>query len=231
MIVLGIETAGPVGSVALFDPSGATRQTVLPATRQLGAELAPAIQRLLREAGLGPGRAPDLVAVDVGPGSYTGLRIGLAAAKGLAFAWGKPLLGVAAADALAALAFDRDPAPPRVLVTLDASRGQLHATSFVPGPDGPRAEGESTLWDPAILREGMARPTLVVGDAAEQVADAERDAASIDLKWPTAERVARVAYNRHMAGERQDALRLCPVYFHANEAEERRRKRARAGTA
>lgn len=226
MIVLGIETAGPHGSVALLEPDahGGPRvtQTVITGTRQLGAELAPTIQRMLRAAGLGPGRPPDLVAVDTGPGSYTGLRIGLAAAKGLAFAWGRPLLGVPALDALEALA----PAGGRVVCALDASRGQVYAATFLRTPDGLMREQPAALHDPAILRQATAEPAVVVGDAAEQVSDPERGViAAPGISWPTAEVVARLAYARFAAGERHDALRLSPIYFHLNEAEERRRKR------
>lgn len=226
MIVLGIETAGPHGSVALLEPDapgGAkVTQTVLTATRQLGAELAPTIQRMLRAAGLGPKRPPDLVAVDVGPGSYTGLRIGLAAAKGLAFAWGRPLLGIPAVDALEAQA----PQKGRVVVAMDASRGQVYAASFLRTPDGLVREQRPELFDPAILRQAIAGPAVVVGDAAEQVADPDRGVvAAPDVRWPTADTIARLAHARFAVGERQDALRLCPVYFHLSEAEETRRKR------
>lgn len=225
MIVLGIETAGPHGSVALVDfrgPGGpSVRQVVIEASRQLGADLAPTIQRLLREAGLGPSRAPDLVAVDTGPGSYTGLRIGLAAAKGLAFAWGRPLLGVPAVDALEALA----PAGPRVVCALDASRGYVYAATFLRTADGLVREQAPDLHDPAILRAAIAAPATVVGDAADALASPDRGVVAAGPRWPTAERIALLAHARYAAGERQDALRLCPIYFHLSEAEEQRRKR------
>lgn len=225
MIVLGIETAGTQGSVALVEPDaiGGPRvtQVVIESSRQLGAELAPTIQRLLRAAGLGPSRTPDLVAVDVGPGSYTGLRIGLAAAKGLAFAWGRPLLGVPALEGLEAAA----PPGGRVVCALDASRGQVYAATFLRTPDGLAREQAPGLFDPAILRKSIAGPAIVVGDAADALADPEAGLVAAGPRWPTAERIALLAYARFASGERQDALRLCPIYFHLNEAEEKRRKR------
>ena len=67
---------------------------------------------------------------------------------------------------------------------------------------------------------------LLPGDAAEQVADPDHGIVAVpDVRWPLAETIARLAYARFAAGERHDALRLCPVYFHLNEAEEKRRKR------
>ncbi len=239
MIILGIETAGPTGSVALVDTvAGTTRQVLLPASRQLGADLAPVVARLLTESGLGPDRAPDLVAVDLGPGSYTGLRIGLAAAKGLCFAWGRPLLGVAAVEALAEEAMLGQGATD-VVVAMDASRGQVHAARFGADPRaGAGNQGivrtvSADLWDPAELREALVKggpvPALV-GDAAAAVADPARGLVATGPLWPTAERIARVAHARHCRGERDDALRLVPIYFHANEAEETRRKRSMKAT-
>lgn len=232
MIILGIETAGPTGSVALVDTAtGTTQQVLLPASRQLGADLAPVVARLLAGSGLGPDRAPDLVAVDLGPGSYTGLRIGLAAAKGLCFAWGRPLLGVPAVEALAEEALLGAGAKD-VVVAMDASRGQVHAARFAMGPQGVVRTVAADLWEPAALRDALLTgpiPTLV-GDAAAAVADPARGLAASGPQWPTAERVARVAHGRHCRGERDDALRLVPIYFHANEAEETRRKRSMKAT-
>lgn len=227
MIILGIETAGPTGSVALVDTvAGTTQQVLLPASRQLGADLAPVVARLLTGSGLGPDRAPDLVAVDLGPGSYTGLRIGLAAAKGLCFAWGRPLLGVPAVEALAEEAIGAGATD--VVVAMDASRGQVHAARFAASADGVVRTVGADLWEPAALRAALLAgpvPTLV-GDAAAAVADPARGLVAAAPPWPTAERVARVAFARHCRGERDDALRLVPIYFHANEAEETRRKRS-----
>ena len=221
MIVLGIETAGARGGVALLRDGQPPREVVLEGSRILGAELAPTIKRLLREAN--PGRAPDLIAVDVGPGSYTGLRIGIAAAKGLAFAWGCPLLGVGAADALAAATPDVE----RALVVFDASRGEVWAARYQRREGTLALEGEPTLCAPAALEAGAARPSVVLGDAAAQVVDPARGLlpASPGRDWPSALEVARLARERHMGGERQDALRVAPIYFRPNEAEEQRRKR------
>lgn len=222
MIVLAIETAGPRGSVALLPSEGLPEQVEFQASGRLGAELAPAIQGLLRRQGLGPEQPPDLVAVDLGPGSYTGLRIGLAAAKGLAFAWGKPLLGVRADEALA------EEAPPdaeRILCALDASRGEVYAVRYARTAGAVERRGEAGLYDPADLARLLDEPTWVVGDAAERVGGGHRRAPA-ERAWPTAVRIARIARRRHLAGERQDAIGLAPVYYRPNEAEAQRRQRA-----
>lgn len=218
MIVLGIETAGPRGDIALLIDDQPPRTAQIASARSLGAELAPTILRLLKQAGVKE-QGPDLIGVDLGPGSYTSLRIGLAAAKGMAFGWSCPLLGISSTDAIVR----QLPPAERVLCAIDASRGEVHAALYAGGQP---ARGQ--LYETASVRTALLdRPTVVVGDAAEHLVDdaAGITAADPTLAWPTAETIARMALERHLKGEVQDALKLCPSYFRPNEAEARRRKR------
>jgi len=227
VIVLGIETAGPQGSVALWLDAGRVDQVEFASSGRLGAELAPAIKRLLAAHGLGADTPPDLVAVDVGPGSYTGLRIGIAAAKGLAFAWSRPLVGVSAVDAL------RTMAPPfeQVVCALDASRGEVYAASFRRAGDRVREERAPGLCDPRSLGAALAGPAVVVGDAAPALADPDRGIVVADpaVAWPTAAQIAALGRRQYLEGVRQDPLYLAPTYYRPNEAEEQRRKRSMKG--
>jgi tRNA threonylcarbamoyladenosine biosynthesis protein TsaB len=232
VIVLGIETSGPRGGVALQDAQGRVTEKRFDTQRSLGAELAPAIQALLDAAGLGPDNPPDLVAVDLGPGSYTGLRVGLAAGKGLAFAWGRPLVGVHLVDALVRQA----PPARKVICALDAQRGEVWHCVFERKP----GEAPSLVFEPRIAELDRLAQLLdaeadvcVIGDAATKVeaafpANSVRRAGE-DLAWPTARLVAELGRERHLAGLRDDAIALSPLYLRANEAEERRRKRERPG--
>ena len=231
MIVLGIETAGPRGSVALLRSSGESREVEFKAAGKLGSELAPTLQRLLREEGLGAACPPDLVAVDVGPGSYTGLRIGLAAAKGLAFAWGRPLLGVSAAEALSSEAMGEVGTRRRgtqVLCAFDASRGEVWAALYVTNAEGQlELVQPGQLYQPDLLLSRIASPTLVVGDAAASLGDDARGiVVSPRPAWPTALQVARLARKRFVAGARDEALEMSPTYYRPNEAEAQRRQRS-----
>ncbi len=228
MIVLGIETSGPKGGVALVTPKGCAERR-FDAQRSLGSELAPAIQALLDEAGLGPANPPDLVAVDLGPGSYTGLRVGLAAAKGLAFAWGRPLVGVHLVDALARQA----PQGGRIVCALDAQRGEVwHCVLERSGRDA-RLVGEPRVSELSALAAALGQEEAVlIGDAAGVVEKALSGRALVrapdELAWPAPRLVAELGRERHLAGAREDAIALSPLYMRANEAEERRRKRARS---
>ena len=223
MIILGIETAGPFGGISLLLPEEAPRRVQFESARQLGAKLAPTIQKMVKAAGLGPRNPPDLVAVDLGPGSYTGLRIGLAAAKGLAFAWGRPLIGIAAAELLHLQA-----GVERSVCTFDASRGEVYATILRSTPQGLHTELEPGLFTPEALQEHLQQPATLLGDATDAFVDPERGLIPLDppLAWPDPVQIALRGRERYLEGLRCDSLHLGPIYFRANEAEEARRKRS-----
>lgn len=228
MIVLGIETSGPRGGVALLTERGCEERR-FDTQRSLGAELAPAIQALLDQAGLGPANPPDLVAVDLGPGSYTGLRVGLAAAKGLAFAWSRPLIGVRLFDALARQA----PPACKVVCALDAQRGEVWHCVLEREAGGAHVVSEPRISEFDFLADALgAEEAVVIGDASSTVEKALAGRtlrrAPDELAWPMPRLVAELGRERHLAGEREDAIALTPYYYRANEAEERRRKRARS---
>ena len=115
-IGLGMDTSGSVGSVALDDLDP-------PRTRRFseglthGKALLPSVEALLKEAGV---TRPQYLAVGVGPGSYTGLRIGVTVARTLAWTWEVPLLGICS---LTALAYGAGPQRRPVAVITDARQG------------------------------------------------------------------------------------------------------------
>ncbi len=133
MIVLAMDTAGPHPSVVVRVEDAAFEEA-LPGDRRASEELLPAIRRAFDRAGVGLERC-DRVAVCAGPGSFTGVRVGLATAWGLARARGIPLEAVSTLAALAEAA--RGSGESSVAAFLDAGRGELVAERFDVG--GPRA--------------------------------------------------------------------------------------------
>ena len=126
--ILMIETSTECCSVALADGAQILASRINGTPRQHAAMLAPYVQEVLAECGLAASGL-DAVAVSEGPGSYTGLRVGVSTAKGLCFGAGKPLLGIdtlqiLAMQALAEGRFDR------IVAMIDARRMEVYAASF-----------------------------------------------------------------------------------------------------
>ncbi|HYT03752.1 MAG TPA: tRNA (adenosine(37)-N6)-threonylcarbamoyltransferase complex dimerization subunit type 1 TsaB [Gemmatimonadales bacterium] len=164
---LAIDTATDLASVAVGVPPGAEAGAFVQGSRRHAAEIIELADHALDQAGLGGG-ARDLAGIVIadGPGSFTGLRIGWAAAKGLAHAAGLPLRAVPSLMAAAA-AVARQLGPVPVAACYDALRGQVYGALYVV-----RAEGVETLVAPAVMtvadfaRIAPVRPRAVVGDGA-----------------------------------------------------------------
>ena len=121
---LVISTASPALSLALFEGDMLVGHDHRIIGRGHAEALMPAIAGLLGHG------AADRVFVDIGPGSFTGIRIGIAAARALGLAWGVPVCGFSGAALVAARAFALRPDLPAVTVLLDAGRGQLLASDY-----------------------------------------------------------------------------------------------------
>lgn len=163
MKILAIETATPGSSVALADG----RDTVAYAARvdRTGhAEfLVPAIDFCFDQVGWQPGEV-DGIAVDVGPGLYTGIRVGLSTAQALGATLGVPIMPVSSLDALA---LDATTGRRHIWAVIDVRRGELAVASYRPVPGGVVRDGPTELVDPDGMRARLdsdPSDTLVVGD-------------------------------------------------------------------
>jgi tRNA threonylcarbamoyladenosine biosynthesis protein TsaB len=168
MIVLALDTCLAACSVALRRDGETLGVLSEPTARGHQERLAPMTRDLMSAAGLEFG-ALDRIGVTVGPGSFTGLRVGLAFAKGLAFALRRPCVGVGTLEALAA---GLDDAGPRAAV-IDAGRGRVYVQLF---------DGAASLSGPDILPVETAAARLI-----EVYADA-----TVILTGPGADLLAHV---------------------------------------
>lgn len=210
MIVLGLDTCLSACSVAVLDG-----ERVLASAREVMARghqerLAPMAQVVIAEAGIGFDRI-ERVAVTVGPGSFTGLRVGVAFAKGLALALGRAAVGVGTLEALAGEA----PSSGRgglVFPAIDARRGQLYLQAFEDGralmaPDAVTAEVAAAR----IAELSQGRPFTIVGSGAALLADFAPFAAVVEAEGADARTVARIAQGRTPGP-------LKPLYLRAPDA-------------
>jgi tRNA threonylcarbamoyladenosine biosynthesis protein TsaB len=205
VIVLGLDTCLASCSVAVLDG-----ERVLASAREVMARghqerLAPMARDVMAQAGLAFDRL-DRIAVTVGPGSFTGLRVGIAFAKGLAFALGEPAIGIGTLEALAAEASGL------IFPAIDARRGQLYLQAFEDGralmaPDALTAEVAAAR----IAELSQGRDFTLVGSGAALLADFAPSAAVIAAEGADARQVARLAASRTPGS-------LKPLYLRAPDA-------------
>ncbi len=173
----------------------------------------PMVQTVMSEATL-EYAALDAVAVTRGPGTFTGLRIGLAAARGLALAADLPLFGLTTLEVIAAEASEQLPDHP-ILVAIDARRGQVYAQLFE--DDGfPIGEPQAMTLDAAAGLAGSDR-IVFAGDMAGQMS-ALRDGLGVvagGSGQPDAAVLARCAAHRRMPGP---GMTVSPLYLRAPDA-------------
>jgi len=167
MKVLGLDTSTSGCSAAVWDGGRLTVRRAPPMSRGQAEALVPLAQGVLEDAGL-DFAGLDRVAVTVGPGAFTGLRIALAAARGFALAANIKVVGV---TSFAAIAHALDPTERlgrRLLVAVDSRRAEPYLQRFGTGLE---PVGEPLLLDPAAVpawldAEGETGPLLVAGDGA-----------------------------------------------------------------
>jgi len=173
--LLAIDTAGSLCSAAV-----ARNGAVLAAERRVmrhghGEALLPMIERVMADARLLPPQL-DVVAVSLGPGGFTGIRVGLAAAHGIALAVGARLVGVSSFEAVAARATTVGTGRREaLLVALDSRRADLYVQLFAPDAAGPLAAPQALLEDrlsDLVTSLAASAPLLIAGDAAAAAAAA-----------------------------------------------------------
>ena len=214
MKALALDTATPIGALALVDQDqGLLAESSLPAGEPHSKLLMPEIDRMFSRAGLSI-QDLDLIAVGLGPGSFTGLRIGLAAAKGLALASGKPLVGVGTLDTLARSFHGAHDGP--ICVVIDARKNQLYAAFF----KGYERIGEERTYTTDSLIDAVKGPALFLGPGLERCETelAERLGEHFkrgpkDLDTPKAAAAAELAFDLFNQGVETDPALILPRYI------------------
>lgn len=225
MRILAFDTSTDVGSVALTEGDELVTERHGTVVARHGEALLPLVKESLAEAGWTLADV-ELLVVGVGPGSFTGTRIGMATAKGLVLATGVPLVGVTSLEAIArAAAAELDSED--VVAALDAKRGKVFAARFGTAPVAPFEAS------PAAAREVLAGNALVaVGSgvrAYPQLAEGMR-LASPELDRPRAVWLARIGRERFVAeGAAHDGLE--PLYVRGSDAKLPEQAQASSGVS
>jgi len=206
-VVLGIDTSGAAAGAALL--RGDRVLASLSATGPHSAGLLPMVRSLLSASEVAPADL-EVVGVARGPGSYTGLRVGVVTAKTLGWATGATVVGVPTLEVMAALA----PAEAgRVHVALRAYKRRVLSAWFRRGDDGVlRQEGEAELLQAEEVPAGDGS-SLLVTDTADLLGEVRGHSGRRDILGPVAEEVARFARDRVASGGEDESYALAPVYL------------------
>jgi tRNA threonylcarbamoyladenosine biosynthesis protein TsaB len=222
---LALETTELAGGVAAAIDGKALQCIRLDPRQRSAQSLAPAVKAVLEKTQWRPADV-QLVAVTRGPGSFTGLRVGVATAKIFAYAVGAEVLGVDTLEVIAAAAPAEVEA---VSAAVDAQRGDVVAATFRRNREGrlePAGPARLTPIDDwlSALPPGM----IVTGPVLKKLAGPlPPGIENLDpaLWAPTAENVARVAFQHYQAGRRDDLWQLVPIYSRRSAAEEKAEKK------
>ncbi|TAN39542.1 MAG: tRNA (adenosine(37)-N6)-threonylcarbamoyltransferase complex dimerization subunit type 1 TsaB [Nitrospirae bacterium] len=223
MKILAIETSTMLGGVAAMDSrSGLIAEIRLNVKTTHSERLMTAIDQLFSESGLCLSDM-DAFAVASGPGSFTGLRIGLSTAKGLAYATGKPVVTVPTLEAFAwNFPYSRFP----VCLMLDARKSEVYAALFRWQGEGFVRELSEVSIPPEALLARLQGDVLFAGEGAllykEMVAQAMGSCAwfaPADKMVPAPSAIALLGLKKAEAGEFTDPFEAAPCYIRRSEAE------------
>jgi tRNA threonylcarbamoyladenosine biosynthesis protein TsaB len=213
---VAIETSTDVGSVAVGTGTDLAGEVVVGIRSRHAESLLPALDFLLRTTRIGRGELEGIV-VGAGPGSFTGVRVAAATARGLAHGLGVPLLAFSSLEALALDSVSGGP----VCALFDARRGEVYAACYGPG-DG--ADRLATLIEPAVLtvaelleRVAAGRPMFVGEGAVRYRAELGTD--RVAARWPRASALLRLAGADAGRGRISQPRGWEPSYLRASGAE------------
>ncbi len=215
-MILAIDTATRWAGLALHDGTAVIAEHGWRCANNHTIELPPAINKMLLQANLTPA---DLngIAVAVGPGSYTGLRVGMALAKGLALANGLPLIGVPTLD-IVAFAFGQREGQLMAVVEAGRRRVSVAAYRWQAGRGWQLHWGpDNDTWDNLLTK--LEEPTTFAGEIAPEAVKKIRAAGSqLQVERPSrsvrrAGYLAELGWERFRKGDVDDAAALAPVYM------------------
>ncbi len=228
-LILAIDNATMYGNVALTSAEGLLAEHSLLSHLTHSKRLLSSLENILQENEL-DWHQLDAVAVCLGPGSFTGLRIGLATVKGIAMATGLPLIGISSLDGLAnQLPFARH----QICPILDARKHEIYAAFYESNAGGDIARTSDYLvMAPEQFVEKIDRPTIFVGDGVNVYGDFLKETlgdkalfAPEHIIFPRAATIGKLALGHFQHHQFLDPAGAVPLYIRASDAEIQRQKK------
>ncbi|MEM9516700.1 MAG: tRNA (adenosine(37)-N6)-threonylcarbamoyltransferase complex dimerization subunit type 1 TsaB [Actinomycetota bacterium] len=220
MLILGVETATERVSVAIGGHEGVLALFEVTRGRRHAETLVPAVEFICAQAGIELDEI-GVVAVDVGPGLFTGMRVGLAAAKSFAQALRVPMIGISSLDLLA---FPNRHTERVIVPVIDARRGEVFSSMYLPVPGGVQQVNEPQVGTvEELIADLLARSqdALCVGDGARRYRDEIAEGFHCEFggdAHPSAATLVELAHARALREEWVNAWDLEPIYLRAPDA-------------
>jgi tRNA threonylcarbamoyladenosine biosynthesis protein TsaB len=222
MLVLGIDTATPQVGCALGGHEGVIASFSVARGRRHAEILVPSIDHMMRTAGI-PLDEVSAIAVDVGPGLFTGLRVGVSTAKAMASALRIPVVGVASLDLLA---FPVRWVHREILAMVDARRGEVFYAVYRQVPGGVQRLTEPRVAPPDVVASEVVasgKDFLAVGDGALRYRETLHELTGVEvaetgLAYPSATSLVQLAHARAVREEFVNPWELQPVYLRKADA-------------
>lgn len=229
-LAYALETSGTAGSVALVADERVLAERPFAKGLRHGTDLVPALDAVVRLASVNR-RSVHLVVVGTGPGSYTGLRVGLASAKALAFALGVPLVGVPSSDAAV---YNLAPESSRhAAVVVDAKRDYVYLSLYVAHGDDWKPDGDRRILPPREAAKCIPPGSSIIGDGAVRYHEVFAAAGHVILDKvsavPAAGCLGILGIRKFRSSGIDELLIVEPLYLRLSEAEERRLARKTPG--
>lgn len=224
MVSLALETSGRLGSVALFRNDSLIEERTYPHGLQHAAAVVPMIDALCRDHSVTP-KQLEQIHVSVGPGSFTGLRVGITLAKTLAFSTGAKIVAVPSAEVIV---HNLPPDARHGIVVLDAKRGQIFTARYTRDEHGKWKAVEPAHLDTlGKMIERSPKPVHLIGEGIpfhRKSIEASHDVIVSDesLWTPRAAVVGQLGAAIAAGGAFVDPFHLLPTYVRLAEAEEKR---------
>ncbi|MDD2853439.1 MAG: tRNA (adenosine(37)-N6)-threonylcarbamoyltransferase complex dimerization subunit type 1 TsaB [Desulfuromonadaceae bacterium] len=231
MKILAIDTSTSLASIAIAIDERVVAESLVNTDRTLSARLIPEIERMLATAGLTAADI-DLFASTIGPGSFTGVRGGVATIQGLALATGKPCTGF---SSLAVLAMNFSLSNTLICPMLDARKNEVYAALYDCSSSIPNAHIKDCVLPPAAFLNLIAtltdQPVIFLGDGALRFSEliaqrlgSQAMYAPYPFNSPHAANGALLALHAFRHGQLLEPSQLLPVYLRASDAEINRAK-------
>lgn len=222
MLVLGIETATPQVGVAIGGHEGVLASFHSARDKRHAETLVPAITFVCEHARITLSEI-SCIAVDIGPGLFTGLRVGLASAKAMAMALKVPMIGVSSLDLLA---FTARYSNRRIVSAIDARRGEIFHASYRQVPGGIQRVTAPGVCSPDDLSSELLATgddCLIIGDGAIRYADVLGAAKGVDigeigLQYPSAQSLVALAHARAIREDFVTPREILPMYLREPDA-------------